>query len=125
MRPGIVLLGVFCTLLASPPLLAGCWACGADDCCKKAEEDSWGRDTCLYEGLCIGNSCTCSDCWTHGTACEGTAPKTCDKPFDTCEEHQTLLLVPNGDPIGLLMLTQPPTLDLRTTVASASTCGAV
>lgn len=125
MKFRIVMLSCLCLSMFSSPAIAGCWACGADHCCKEAEEDSWGRDTCLYEGLCIGNQCTCSDCWTHGTACEGTAPKTCDKPFDTREEHQTLLLVPNGEPIDLLMLTQPPALDLRTTVASTWTCGPV
>jgi hypothetical protein len=84
--------------LSSTPVQAGCWACGSDDCCKEAIQGYLGKDTCTNAILC-SISCTCYWCTTRGNSCDGEGEPPCPSPLGACEEHQTFLTVPNGEPV--------------------------
>lgn len=106
---------------------AGCYSCGTDECCKEASRNSSGKDICRHSVLFVGSGQSCHDCLTSGSYCVGTAEPECDNTFDICEEHRTMLVVPHGQTIDLLLMTRPPVLQEResATPAGAIACAAV
>lgn len=120
--------GLFTTFLLGPFAAADCWICDAEtDCCVEAPKDTTGTDLCRHDQLHVGGSISCSDCWAGGgTSCEGTGESACDKELPTCEEHQSFLVVPHGQPIDLSLLTRPPVATPSGTAADQSgACSAV
>lgn len=120
-----IALAALCTILAiSPsPVLAGCYACGGDDCCQDAAKGSFGKDICTHRVLFVGSGESCHDCFTSGSSCAGTAEPECDNALGICEQHRTLF-VPNGEPTELRLLLHPPVVGW-TALGGAAECDAL
>lgn len=110
-------------LLCANSAIAGCWKCavGGSGCCVEEERGKYGHSFCSAIQMCLGGEggCSCSSCNTDGSLCAGTAEPECDNANGICEQFQTDLeeavpqVVPNGDPIDLRWLIEPPDSPLR------------
>lgn len=93
---------------------AGCWTCSG--CCVEQDRGKYGYGACSAIQMCIETGCGCTSCSTSGSLCSGTAEPKCENVNGICEQHQTTRheaapeVVPNGDPIDLLWLIDPPAL---------------
>jgi hypothetical protein len=78
--------------------------------------------SCSYNIICLGSDCSCYFCNRAGTICEGEATSECNEIVG-CPWQQTLV-VPNGDPVELQLVTDPPLSgSTRTTVTSSCSTG--
>lgn len=103
-RTFILFVAAMLSLLTAAPATAGCWRCPASECCEEAVQGATGKDVCRNDRICVGESCSCNDCWTSGSSCAGTAEPECDSPFNVCEQHQTFLIVPHGESVDFTHL---------------------
>lgn len=127
MRTMCLMLGVAALFLwVAPEATASCWHCGSDSCCAEAPQGTTGSAYCAHNRDCT-LFCFCYFCRTGGNSCAGTGPPECDSPFGACEEHQTFRVVPNGEPIDLPLMTDPPAVEPAVGFGSnaAGSCRAV
>lgn len=117
---------VLMTMLA-PSAAAGCWACSSQTgCCVEAASGTSGLGFCHAIRICSAG-CACTNCTRSGSPCSGSGAAECTSLFGACEEHQTLLTVPNGEAIDPAMLLRPPAVEPALVIAphGAQACKAV
>lgn len=116
-------------LLFAPAAEAGCWTCGSTSgCCVEQVQGHFGWAICSAVQVCW-SGCGCVNCQVSGSLCSGSAPPQCTSEHNICEQHRTQHdaapdVVPNGDPIDLLWLIEPPSTPSAVTTAPSFGCTA-
>lgn len=110
-------------LLVVPVADASCWHCGTSNgCCGAQVQGQFGWGVCTAVQVCFSPGCGCINCRESGSFCAGTAPPQCPNQHGACEEHQSLRalpdVVPNGEPMNLLWLIDPPSTPSAVTAPS-------